>query len=482
MIRDALRGHAAMRLVFPEGLPEVGPSLPLLHAERAEMEAVFGVPVVFVEEDPGVGPRWAVRVDPSREDNRLAWDPDALLLTSHARDGDGFVATLNMLHSLVALGVNVVDDRPHRTMADAVARLRREIAGTFPGFGIRNLDWDEITARHVRDEGPGMTFEDVQRWVAELEDAHTAIRRPVPVAHPPYAVELTPDGASHRRVPEGSDAWNAGVRVGWSLDVVDPAAWIARNGAPPHARALTAGRRAIALEGVDRRVFTARDPAGERVTWTERAMPPSLERVFSWRRHDARTGVMWLRNWFTGIGLEDALDEALTELRDAERLVLDLRGNTGGNLLLAMETRRRFLRERTLLGTIRFTRGDGTLAGPVELRDAPSDARVPWEGELVVLTDPLTYSASEDFLLGLQGLPHVTVIGQRSGGGSGRPRTIRLLDDMLVTISTALTFDRNGVCIEGHGIPVDIETPVFAVDGHDAAMTCALGPGNPANG
>jgi carboxyl-terminal processing protease len=139
-----------------------------------------------------------------------------------------------------------------------------------------------------------------------------------------------------------------------------------------------------------------------------------------------------------------------------------------------METRRRFLRERTWLGTIRFTRGDGTLAQPVDLWDEPSTDRVRWGGDLVVLTDPLTYSASEDFLLGLQGLPHVTVIGQRSGGGSGRARTIRLLDDMTVTISTALTYDRNGVCIENHGIPVDIAAPVFQVDGRDAAMECAL--------
>ena len=47
---------------------------------------------------------------------------------------------------------------------------------------------------------------------------------------------------------------------------------------------------------------------------------------------------------------------------------------------------------------------------------------------------------------------------------------------MLVTISTALTFDREGTCIEGHGIPVDIETPVFEEDGRDVAIERALSP------
>jgi carboxyl-terminal processing protease len=472
---DGLRDWPVMHLVFPSSIPGIEASLPLLRAERAELEAMFGIPVVFVDEDPGIGPRWLVRFEPDRADNRLAWDRDRLVLTSNAKDADGWMMTINQLHSLIGLGIDAVSDRAHGTMAEAVARLRREIAGTFPGFGIRGLDWNEITARHLRGDGSTMTFEDVQRWVAELGDAHTAVRRPGSVYHPPYAVEMRPDGATIRRVREGSEAWHTGVRAGWSLQIDDPDGWMARNGAPPHAHALTAGRRAIALEGVEERAFTATGPEGKMVTWTEHAAPPALDRVFGWRWHDARTGVMWLGNWYTGLGLEDALDEALLDLRDAERLVLDLRGNTGGNLMLAIGTRRRFLRERTLLGTIRFTRGDGTLAEPVELWDEPPDDRVRWEGELIVLTDPLTYSASEDFLLGLQGLSHVTVIGQRSGGGSGRPRTIPVLDDMLVTISTALTFDRNGVCVEGHGIPVDLEMPVFEMAGQDLAMKTALG-------
>lgn len=475
MMFDLLSRFPAMRLVFPESIPELAPSLPLLHAEKAEFEAVFGIPVVFVEEDPGSGPRWTIDIDPARHDNALTWDPQALTLVSRAIDADGLITTFNQLHSLVALGVDAVTDRPHGSTAEAVARIRAEVAGTFPGFGIRGIDWDEITARHVTGDGSDMSFEDVQRWVAELSDAHTAIRRPVPVYNPPHVVELAPKSATFRRVREGSDAWDAGVRAGWTLAIDDPAGWLARTGAPPHARAFTAGRRAIALDGISQRGFTATSPSGGSVSWVESARPPVLEGIFSWERVDARAGVIRLFNWFTGLGLEDALDEALHALRGVDRLILDLRGNTGGNLMLATETRRRFLRERTLLGTIRFSRGDGALADPVEMWDDPSTDRVRWGGDLVVLTDAMTYSASEDFLLGLQGLPRVTVIGHRSGGGSGRPRTIRVMEDMSITISTALTFDRNGTCIENHGIPVDIETPVFADEIADRAMQAARG-------
>jgi carboxyl-terminal processing protease len=287
---------------------------------------------------------------------------------------------------------------------------------------------------------------------------------------------LTPEVATLHRVPAWSAAHAAGARPGWTLEGIDGADWLARTGAPPHAKAWTAGRRAIALNGVAERAFTAAGPNGERAEWVERPEPPALDRVIAWRAIDARTGYLRLANWFAGIGLEDAVDAALTELRGRERLVLDLQGNTGGNLVLATGIRDRFLRERTLLGTIRFSTGDGNLADPVPMWSEPARERVRWAGDLVVLTDPLTYSASEDALLGLRGLPHVTVIGQRSGGGSGRPRTITLTDDVFITISTALTFDRDGTCIENHGVPVDIETPAFALDGSNPALERALGP------
>ena len=174
---------------------------------------------------------------------------------------------------------------------------------------------------------------------------------------------------------------------------------------------------------------------------------------------------MRLSVWAAGHGVEEAIDAAFADLRGCDRLLLDLRGNGGGNLVLAAGTRARFLRERTELGAIRYTiaRGEHTPKFPLVVEPAAAERR--WPGRLVVLTDPLTFSASEDFLLGLQGLDHVTVVGEPSGGGSGRARALRLLPGMTLTISTALTYDRAGRCIEGAGIPVDV-----AVSGSDDAV------------
>jgi carboxyl-terminal processing protease len=149
------------------------------------------------------------------------------------------------------------------------------------------------------------------------------------------------------------------------------------------------------------------------------------------------------------------LDAALVELASCDRLVLDLRGNPGGNLMAALRARDRFVRRETVMGSIRYSDGVGGLADPIEIVAQPSDD-VRWCGELVVLTDPLTYSASEDFLLGLAGLDHVLVMGEPTGGGSGRPRSLPLLPGLELSVSTALSYDRDGRCVEGAGIRPDV--------------------------
>lgn len=74
----------------------------------------------------------------------------------------------------------------------------------------------------------------------------------------------------------------------------------------------------------------------------------------------------------------------------------------------------------------------------------------------------MTYSAAEDFLLGLQGLEHVTVLGESTGGGSGRPLTITITREITLSISTALTYDRPHRCIGLNGLPVDGPATTFA--------------------
>ena len=72
----------------------------------------------------------------------------------------------------------------------------------------------------------------------------------------------------------------------------------------------------------------------------------------------------------------------------------------------------------------------------------------------------MTYSAAENFILGLKGLSHVSVRGERTGGGSGPPRSVPIGPDLSLRISTARTFEKGGSPVEHFGIEPDVAEPL----------------------
>ena len=223
------------------------------------------------------------------------------------------------------------------------------------------------------------------------------------------------------------------------------------------------------------RTLMARSPRGDLRSWREAPSPSPPYPLVAWRRLPSGTGYLRVEAWRPDPRFDDALDAAFRDLAATDRLIVDLRGNGGGNLIRALDFRDRFLREPTVCGSVRFSDGTGGLAPPTPIVGEPAPEGRRWRGAVRFLTDPLTYSASEDALLGLQGLPHVRIIGELSGGGSGRPRVLRLLPGLMLTVSTALTFDRRGRCVEGAGIPVDefVVPGRFSADAPDTVLLAA---------
>lgn len=169
-----------------------GPTL--FSAEKAEFEAVLGTSVEIVADANRHHQRWIIRDrGDSEETPTLVWDPARRELTSFANSAAEFASTLNLLHTLAWGQQTRATDTPLADSVLAVDRIYTEVANTYPGFALRGLDWDQITQRHAR--LPEMHGEEfllgVQRWIAELDDAHTSARRPTRRFHPPYRARMT---------------------------------------------------------------------------------------------------------------------------------------------------------------------------------------------------------------------------------------------------------------------------------------------------
>lgn len=88
---------------------------------------------------------------------------------------------------------------------------------------------------------------------------------------------------------------------------------------------------------------------------------------------------------------------------------------------------------------------------------SPDPARPHFEGAVALLIDAGCFSATDIFVGAFHGLPKVALIGEPTGGGSGRARGVRLAHSKLqVRLSTMASFRPTGQRYDGVGIAPDV--------------------------
>ena len=164
-----------------------------------------------------------------------------------------------------------------------------------------------------------------------------------------------------------------------------------------------------------------------------------------------------------GIG-EGNLDEALSYLAACNGLIIDVRNNGGGNLTYSTRLAARFTNERVLTGYILHKTGPGhsDFSEPEPIYVDPSDG-VRWQKKAVVLTNRHSYSATNDFINAMRYMPQVTLLGDKSGGGSGLPFTSELPNGWTVRFSASPYLDADKQQIE-FGIDPDVKVDMTEED------------------
>lgn len=372
----------------------------------------------------------------------------------------GIGDAMQLVRTAIAEGREMLEPSVCDTVGAVVDRLDAEVRHTFPLAGERVPGWNDAVGRARAEMVGADDLPALQRLMATLGDAHSWVRDPRVNGRLPY--HLYDDGTTTRLwdVPPGSAAWTHGLRPGDRLVRPATGRWWPRTGSAAHTKPWNVGYRALQGRVGETRELVGIRGDGSETRWCEAIPPMPWASPIEMERIDARTGYLRIRGWLDSPRWRNLFEAALTELAPCERLIVDLRGNVGGALVAAQDARARFLTGPTTLGTIRFSTVTGTLGLPHELVGAPPASGPWWTKPVRFLIDPLSYSATEDFLQGMQGLPHVQLVGQRTGGGSGRPRTIRLREHIVATVSTALTYDRTGRCLEGNGLAPDIAVPI----------------------
>lgn len=185
----------------------------------------------------------------------------------------------------------------------------------------------------------------------------------------------------------------------------------------------------------------------------------------AWGRLDADTGYL-IMVAFEGIGGQDdaladrdalaaALDAAILDLADVEHLVVDMRFNGGGYEDLAVLAAGYFVDDTAPA----YRKWAHAQPDPFVQTIDVEPQRVFFDGEVTVLTSPLTASAAEAFTLAMVEAVDATIVGNPSFGEFSDAIDWTLPDGTELTISMENYTDLDGTNHEAIGIPVDVTVP-----------------------
>ena len=174
-------------------------------------------------------------------------------------------------------------------------------------------------------------------------------------------------------------------------------------------------------------------------------------------------GYVYYGDFSTPVG-EAGLDEMFLHFKDCKGLIFDVRNNTGGSLAYSERIAARFLKEKMIVGYIMHKTGSGhnDFSEPYPIEMEPSQ-RSKWHRPVALLTNRSCYSATNDFVSKMRLCPHVTVIGDRTGGGCGLPFHSELPNGWSVRFSSSPILNANKEITE-YGIDPDIKVDIKEAD------------------
>lgn len=207
-------------------------------------------------------------------------------------------------------------------------------------------------------------------------------------------------------------------------------------------------------------------------------LPPFYANLESQRLKSASgasVGLIRFNLWM--IPLAGALDKAVEQFRDADGMVIDLRGNLGGIGGMIMGVSGHFLKDRVSLGTMKMRGNEIKFFANPRLVN-PSGERVePFSGPVAILVDGVSLSAAEIFAGGMQDIGRARVFGETSPGQALPAVWDRLPNGDVLYHAFADFVTASGTRLEGRGVIPDEPKPLSRAElltGRDAPLQAAL--------
>ena len=401
------------------------------------------------------------------------------------------------------------------TMVEKVAGLSRLWSGAKYGFVnfdlVPELDWDRAYFESLeRVMAAGSTIEYyrvLQLMCVQLRDGHTYVTPPKELrsrlwSRPPVRTRLV-EGRVIVMEVYGDTGERAGIAPGDEVLEVDgmPVLEYSREYVRPYQFASTPQdldskayetRLLAGAQGSTVELRLARaDGAGytcelERLWGKARSemVPPREPITHEWVGEDGDIALVRL-NTFNDPVTAERFEALFEELLRAKAMILDIRENGGGNSgigwrVLKLLTSGPFNSSAWYTRAYRpafreWRRPEGRYTRSASVI-APDGERA-FDGPVVVLTSPRTYSAAEDFCVSFRTMGRGTVIGEPTGGSTGQPLRLRLPGGLTAAVCSKRDRFPDGTEFVGVGIQPDIAVSSTVSDiraGSDTVLEAAI--------
>lgn len=252
----------------------------------------------------------------------------------------------------------------------------------------------------------------------------------------------------------------------------------------------------VGFYAANRGVFTVTRTANA----ATRAESPA-QKIVTWKTLDLKTGYLKISSFAEGEEYVKDIDKAFAEIGYLPSLIIDLRGNEGGTLSIAMRLGDYIFDRPQMLGVLATRQGlDGYKVNSIEKLDTAAlpkysgynvegflealrergavtlvtggRAKKPYRGKVVVLTDGNSASASEGFISAIKETGAATLVGRRTEGALLSSRDYDIIGGWTLKLPEADFCTPKGFRPEAVGIEPDIE--VKPVAGKDSDLETAL--------
>ncbi len=170
---------------------------------------------------------------------------------------------------------------------------------------------------------------------------------------------------------------------------------------------------------------------------------------------DDNVGYIYYGSFSNDIG-DGNMSQILSQMAICKGIIIDVRNNGGGSLTNVERIASRFFNEKTLVGYISHKTGKGhSDFSDFYPKYVESYDKIRYQKPVAVLTNRSCYSATNDFVNVMKHAPNATVIGDKSGGGSGLPFSSELPNGWSIRFSASPMYNVDKEHIE-FGIDPDI--------------------------